>query len=306
MDIIRGRLIAKIDEIVSQIASSDTTPSHSLLQIEASLVSNTISEPSSTRIVLDTISVDDLRYHISESRSSSPWNTPISTSFHNGLPSPKDSNYADTPPRTGVHVFNVSHHPLSTAGASYDSVFRGHIPAPELQPYNHNVQNSSRLIEMSAFSNTQTSQQDSQQHPSPKRRKLSNDSNTPEQPVVDKLIEGIWEQIHKPRSLAMGTDLVEAMSVMLERMTGNGKTFSASNLDFGKATQYCRQITTGSRTTRAFEVIVQAHWVDCYDARLVAVREANPHLRPSECKKMVINEACTSFAWSEKDLRNRT
>jgi hypothetical protein len=151
-----------------------------------------------------------------------------------------------------------------------------------------------------------TRQFESEQRHFPKRRKLGKEGPAQlQRSTVDKLIEGIWEQIHKPRTLALGPELGEALQSIADRVGEGSARPTTTSIDFGNASRYCRQITCGSRTARALEVIIQAHWVNCYDARLEALREERPELRPHEHKKMVLSEACALFAWSEKDLRNR-
>jgi len=135
----------------------------------------------------------------------------------------------------------------------------------------------------------------------PKRRKLDADRPAKLQAsTVDKLIEGIWEQIHKPNCLVFGHDLAEALDTITSHR-GIGDNASA----FADLSRRCRQVTCASRTARSLEVIVQAYWVDCYDASIEALKRKRPDLRTHEHKKMVMMEACASFEWSEKELRNR-
>jgi hypothetical protein len=75
--------------------------------------------------------------------------------------------------------------------------------------------------------------------------------------------------------------------------------------DFDLTTHTCRQITEGARTGKALEVIMQAHWVDSFDAQLATLAESRTDLRPSEQKKATMAKACELFNWSEKELRNR-
>lgn len=52
-------------------------------------------------------------------------------------------------------------------------------------------------------------------------------------------------------------------------------------------------------------MIVQAYWVECFEARVAVVRLEKPHLSTTDARMMVLKEACVVLNWKEKDLRNR-
>jgi hypothetical protein len=150
-----------------------------------------------------------------------------------------------------------------------------------------------------------TRQLESDERNFPKRRKIDRGGPAKlQQSTVERLIESIWEQIHRPWTLALGPELSEAFEAVMEGLSDGSNGVSTSS-NFGNVSRYCRQITCGSRTTRALEVIIQAHWIDCFDARVAALADKRPDLRPPGHKKMVLTEACIVFSWSEKELRNR-
>ena len=60
-----------------------------------------------------------------------------------------------------------------------------------------------------------------------------------------------------------------------------------------------------SRCSRALENIIQAHWVDCFEARVKAIGVEKPFLSNTETKMSALREACTVLQWSEKELRNK-
>jgi len=60
-----------------------------------------------------------------------------------------------------------------------------------------------------------------------------------------------------------------------------------------------------SKCSRALETVIQAHWVDCYEARVKAIGLENPFLSDTETKMAGLSEACTILQWSEKELRNK-
>ena len=52
-------------------------------------------------------------------------------------------------------------------------------------------------------------------------------------------------------------------------------------------------------------MIVQAYWIECYEARLAVIRLENPHYSSTEVRMTALREACAVLKWKEKDLRNR-
>ena len=52
-------------------------------------------------------------------------------------------------------------------------------------------------------------------------------------------------------------------------------------------------------------MIVQAYWIECYEARLAVIRLENPHYSSTEVRMAALKEACAVLKWKEKDLRNR-
>lgn len=60
-----------------------------------------------------------------------------------------------------------------------------------------------------------------------------------------------------------------------------------------------------SQSSRALEMIVQAYWVDCYEARIVAVQLEQGILSTTEARMTALREACAVLKLTEKDMRNR-
>jgi hypothetical protein len=105
----------------------------------------------------------------------------------------------------------------------------------------------------------------------------------------DKLVLGIWEQIHGPIRLDW---------------TEQG-TISSTQNTFQDVSTLCLRVSQASRRCRSLEVIVQAHWVECYDAHVDTIVARQPNNSLSEAKKTALSEACRDFGWSEKVLRNK-
>ena len=136
-----------------------------------------------------------------------------------------------------------------------------------------------------------------------KRRRLDTGPKL-EQSTVDKLIEGIWKELHNPNSLVLDQKLPELLQ-KLSRADSRNAESALDATSFDITTQTCRHITESARTGRALEVIMQAHWIDSFDAQLASLAESRTDLRPSEQKKATLAKACELFNWSEKELRNR-
>ena len=71
---------------------------------------------------------------------------------------------------------------------------------------------------------------------------------------------------------------------------------------FGRINVLARKISQTSRTCRSLEVIVQAHWIQCFEDR---VNELAADTSRDKAKKAAIAEACVDFNWTEKELRNK-
>ncbi len=88
---------------------------------------------------------------------------------------------------------------------------------------------------------------------------------------------------------------------LLRLETSNGMNTEA----FSRVNAACLLTTTLSRSARALEIIVQACWMDCFEARVKAIAAERPDMSATECKMASINEACNALGWTEKELRNR-
>ncbi|KAL1619633.1 hypothetical protein SLS54_006570 [Diplodia seriata] len=146
----------------------------------------------------------------------------------------------------------------------------------------------------------------------PQRKKVAPKVRPLQPSTLDRLIIGIWEQIHgsisfdpqiidqwkEPRA-QKSIDSVSAASHM-ELYPARGKSSS-----FNRMNVLCRKVTTASRCCRSLEVIVQAYWIQCFEARVHALCEANPQQSVTKSRKAALMEACHDFGWSEKDLRNK-
>ncbi|RDW83375.1 hypothetical protein BP5796_04866 [Coleophoma crateriformis] len=142
---------------------------------------------------------------------------------------------------------------------------------------------------------TRRLQPDSREFPKRKSKK-DLEKHTMEPTTLDKFINGVWKQLHSNLEISI-SDLTPYMDA-----TGPDSTFE----EFRKINELCLKTTKRSRAARALEIVVQAHWVDCFDARVRAVyNDDYPKLSAMDARVATIREACSTLQWSEKELRNR-
>ncbi|KAK5627123.1 hypothetical protein RRF57_002838 [Xylaria bambusicola] len=153
----------------------------------------------------------------------------------------------------------------------------------------------------------------------PKRRKAEVVGYAIKPSTMDKLITGIWEQLHN----GMGVDPVAILGeLMTPSLIGDAISpslylprpgFSVSEMSttsrpgrqFNDTTIFCRKVTQASRTCRSVEVIVQARWVEHFDTYVEHLRGSDPKTSSTKHRKAVLVEASSAFGWSEKELRNK-
>ncbi|KAE8149005.1 SET domain-containing protein [Aspergillus avenaceus] len=132
----------------------------------------------------------------------------------------------------------------------------------------------------------------------PQRKKPGRDDAAPvlEPTSTDKLIAGIWRQVYSPVQLSRFHSVIEPT---INIRTGvSGEVFRAIN-------NLCLKYYNQCQSSRALEMIVQAYWIECYEARIAVLRLENPTLSAVEVRMMALKEACAVLDWKEKDLRNR-
>ncbi|KAH7360627.1 hypothetical protein BKA65DRAFT_591655 [Rhexocercosporidium sp. MPI-PUGE-AT-0058] len=132
----------------------------------------------------------------------------------------------------------------------------------------------------------------------PQRKKTNEDGvHQLQPPSVEKFISGLWKQLFSS---------VEINPMSLEDISSGNAVGSGGNKEtFRDINSLCLRITKMSRCSRALETIIQAHWVDCFEARVKNIGVEKPFLSSTETKMSALREACTILKWSEKELRNR-
>ncbi|KAH6656958.1 hypothetical protein BKA67DRAFT_553832 [Truncatella angustata] len=162
----------------------------------------------------------------------------------------------------------------------------------------------------------------------PKRRRVKPEGHFLQPSTLDKLIGGIWEQLHgsvslDPQSLveqlqlkgnessggAGGLAMAPPMTATLRPLKAKGGRAEVAGPEtpdaFSRSNIFCRQVTQASRACRSLEVIVQARWVEHFDAYVDSWAHANPNVPRSRYNKSALMGACADFGWAEKELRNK-
>ncbi|CAA9958981.1 SET domain containing protein [Pyrenophora teres f. maculata] len=139
--------------------------------------------------------------------------------------------------------------------------------------------------------------------------------------TLDKLIIGIWEQVHgsinlDPKAIfeqfqvaptGSSMDLVrhaqaEATPTGMTVLSNTASTICDS---FSQMNVFCRKVTQASRVCRSIEMIVQARWTELFEDQVQYRSQTRPDLSTTKHRKAVFMEACRDFGWSEKELRNK-
>lgn len=123
------------------------------------------------------------------------------------------------------------------------------------------------------------------------QRKRNHDATTPaSRPYSgERLVQGIWEQIYGP---------VRFNCERYSKLDPAGATFR-------DVSTLCLRVSQASQHCRSLETIVQAHWVECFDAKVETVIQQQGATSQTKARKLVLGEACRGFEWSEKYLRNK-
>jgi ATP-dependent RNA helicase DDX49/DBP8 len=151
----------------------------------------------------------------------------------------------------------------------------------------------------------------------PKRRKVVPEKFVFRPSTLDKLIAGIWEQLHgtfdlNPQAIFDQFQVVPANSNALCARIQDASVVGPSSVarvpdndEFTRMNVFCRKITQASRVCRSIEIIVQARWVELFEEQIQFRIATMPLDTPTKHRKAVTVEACHDFGWSERELRNR-
>lgn len=152
----------------------------------------------------------------------------------------------------------------------------------------------------------------------PKRKKVASDKFVFQPSTLDKLIIGIWEQVHGSINLspkvifeqfqvasAGPTDMIHHTEVNTAAISALSTTAIATCNSFSQMNVFCRKVTQASRVSRSIEMIVQARWTELFEDQIQLRAATMAELSATKHRKAVFMEACQDFGWSEKELRNK-
>ena len=261
------------------------------------------------RIVLDSIDISHIKSAAAASGSVpvTPTGTSNNVSIGTGgtFHLPRPDVLASEPQQTTPTVRMMMEPPIQHRMSYEDLHQRKHIPPP--------ISSILPMSEAKGYTPPMTPYLDSNEQSSSETslhaisRKSGKDPGIrSDVPAVDKLIEGIWRQIHDLKTLDLGTSIPKIIEELVDPLASLvNPTAPVDKSMFSNASIRCLQVTSSTRSIRPVEVLAQTYWVDLFDARLAAIRQEYPNLKQQEHKKLVMTEACNSFAWAEKELRNR-
>ncbi|KAH6633179.1 hypothetical protein C7974DRAFT_310160 [Boeremia exigua] len=152
----------------------------------------------------------------------------------------------------------------------------------------------------------------------PKRKKVASEKFVFQPSTLDKLVIGIWEQLHgsinlDPKAIFEQFQIVPAgSSEVIHHSTADvmamdmlSTTTDSTHDSFSQMNLFCRKVTQASRVCRSIEMIVQARWTELFEEQIQFRSAAAPELSATKHRKSVFMEACQDFGWSEKELRNK-
>jgi ATP-dependent RNA helicase DDX49/DBP8 len=132
--------------------------------------------------------------------------------------------------------------------------------------------------------------------------------------TLDKLIIGIWEQVHgsinlDPKAIFEQFQVVPSGATMdlvrqAQQVDGTAMTVLSNTAtticdSFSQMNVFCRKVTQASRVCRSIEMIVQARWTELFDNQVQYRIQTDSKLSTTKHKKAVFMEACQDFGWSE-------
>ena len=145
--------------------------------------------------------------------------------------------------------------------------------------------------------------------------KVASDKFVFQPSTLDKLIIGIWEQVHgsinlDPKAIfeqfqvapsGSSLDIVrhaqsESTPAAMTVLSSAANTICDS---FSQMNMFCRKVTQASRVCRSIEMIVQARWTELFEEQVQYRSQTRPELSTTKHRKAVFMEACQDFDWSE-------
>lgn len=215
---------------------------------------------------------------------------------------------------------------------------QGHkVASPSFETQSHSSDSNEETADISdsrrkgtsglRISQHQTIQEDHSEHQRqmqvdtrnfPKRKKVISEKFVFQPSTLDKLIIGIWEQIHgsinlDPKAIfeqfqiapLESTDVAHHPAAEATTLNLLSTTVDRTPDSFSQMNVFCRKVTQASRVCRSIEMIVQARWIELFEEQIQIRTAAVNDLTATKHRKAVFMEACQDFGWSEKELRNK-
>jgi hypothetical protein len=135
----------------------------------------------------------------------------------------------------------------------------------------------------------------------PQRRRVFADKTSKVPRSATKLIASIWKTLYG----AIGVEPPATFEDFGPAWFPSQGIDGMSRETFLQINTICLKASTLGRSARALEVVVQAHWMDCYSARIKAIAEESPRQSPTEARMTCLGESCSALGWTQKELRNR-
>ena len=145
---------------------------------------------------------------------------------------------------------------------------------------------------------------------SPRRKKRMPERPDLQPSTLDKFLNGVWDTIYSgikvdPAEVIEQWQALEGTGpprLLVENEHRELQRETRAQENFGRMNVLTRKLSQASRTCRSLEVVVQTHWIQCFDDRVAELMLT--HTR-DKARKQTIAEACMDFKWSEKELRNK-
>ena len=296
-------LLSRIDILVQQELPNHGDNQHPVLRLEGLLLSSGqySAEMADQRVALGNIDLNAWRK--AASRCDSEYHTPASGSdvqHQPGLATPSSDTTTSSCPRRSKRKKDNSNTSSTCASDTEEPSSRRRKAVGGLRLATNGCLGSALTPPRSPSSSSiRQLQPDLRSFPKRKKKQPAGPSTQPS--TLDELITGIWEQLHNPSFLLQGSQWQAGLDT---RSLGPVSAESVTG-DFHALNKRCRRISCAGRMMRSVEVIVQAHWMECFEARVDQLRKPCPSLRPAELRKMAFMEACADFGWSERELRNK-
>ena len=298
MEDIAKQLVLQVNEqlpgVLQQLLRRGFNPGNQPLQLECSLTAGTTSaRETDSRVQVASVALGrDL--------------TPLSSA---GTPQDHSTTSTEGLARSPPHVENSessspswNFRPIQAPNSRHESDNRPVKRRKETKGHRHEGSDSSIDIDSPRVAPTVENGTRTVQ----KKRTTDNPALQPS--TLSKFISGVWDSIFSgvrmdPAEVIQQWQAIESSGQpRLLTETDGELAVQRDTGVFGRMNVLTRKISQTSKTCKSMEVIVQAHWIQCFDDRVAELSET---MTREKAKKTAISEACVDFNWTQKELRNK-